>query len=1400
MKLINGNLKVEKAIFMTFLITTSFISAVIISTSPTIKADDEIFKFSEPIPLDGSNTSSITWSIFIEHTEEKSFDTSIEVNKNAGNISENKGTNGMKTIMNLNLTYNTTYTVYVNVTDGDNTENKTYTFKTDNVQYLFKPGEFTIKFEEEANLNFSQSEEGWLQTGISSIDDLNEKYKIVSAKNFSLNNTYIFERKYDNITNLLGIINDYEKNENVIFADLNYVFSSCATVPNDPGFDSQWGLNQSSDADIDCPEAWDIETGNEAIVIAVIDTGVDWNHPDLNDNIWINTNEIDNNGIDDDGNGYIDDIRGWNFVSNTNNVMDDNGHGTHCSGIIAAETNNSIGVAGVSWNCTIMPVKCLNEEGGGDVWSITNAIVYSVDNGANILSMSLGGPYPDPVVLSAVEYAYDAGCIIVAAAGNLNTSAKSFPAAFDNVIAVAATNETDEKAFFSNFGYWIDIAAPGVNINSTIWNDNYEKHNGTSMACPHVSGLASLILTKNSSLNPDQVRSVIKVSCDSIDADEYIGSGRINAYNALLRDTPPIFEITSPNQQEIVEDIIDINGSAAGSTFSNYSIYFGPGLYPTNWTSINYSTTPVINGTLAIWNTSLVNDGYYTIKLEVNDTGGYNWTATILVLVDNVPAKIRYVGGTGPGNYSTIQTAIDDCDLMDTVYVYDDSSPYNETITIPVLISLIGENKYTTVIDRRDVPPPEIIMIQSDADGTVISGFTIKNTSLGSNNKGIDIEMGSNSNTITDNIFENCYHGVYAPSSNNNISDNIFINSTIAIRLGDPFPLEACKQNLIQNNYINGAITGILAQSWCDYNDIINNNISNITNSGIELTGGVVGTNHNLNNITLNKITGTVGNGSSQGVGLVLLSIFGYIIEQFINKNTISKFNQGAYMYANTGNTFVFNNFINNYYGHFGGSDNIEISFQWSGYGNYWDDYTGNDTNGDGIGETAYLALKEPTGAEFYDNYPLIHRFDEPFAKFTFSTNGRAITFNSSTSFDFTTNIVNWSWDFGDDNISYDQNPMHIYVGDAGDYNVTLIVRNEFGNTNTTKKTLTVYGIRTKRTLEEKWNIAALPFDQSIFKEYGIIKFNNSYYTWNNAVNNSIIVGILKNWNRSLQDYENLNYFYPGYGYWTFSNETCDMLFFENSSTDTINITECLDDWNLIGLPFDISLSKEQIIVVNNSIEYNWSEAVDEGIIDDHISDWVERKQRYVYVNTLHPNRGYWVFSYYDDCILTRNTSRSGKSNGGSDNKFAEWELQLNIFETNGRKSYVILGHDKEGKNSNEGPDDFDIPLCPSHTRPYVRSWFDTNMKYPYNVLIKEINKKDKSTKVWKLNISWAPASPYKNTSMNITWNLSVSKNGYSTLTLIDHSNAVKIDMIKHSHYNYLAIANTTRSFSIVAN
>ncbi len=315
----------------------------------------------------------------------------------------------------------------------------------------------------------------------------------------------------------------------------NVLFKSSAT-PNDPYW--AWMKNLRS---IDAPRAWNSVTGSRGVLVAIIDTGVDYFHPDLAANIAVNESEIANNGIDDDGNGYVDDSLGYDFAGRDGDPLDENGHGTHVAGTVGASGNDGEGVVGVSWRASLLPVRVLDRHGSGSLAQVIAGIDYAVARGARVINLSLGAPYGSKLLLLSLQRAQAAGTVIVAAAGNDgldNDSSPSFPANYEleALISVAATDRDDLLADFSNFGAKsVHLAAPGVSILSTYLFGSYVFLSGTSMATPHVSGAAALVLGLNPTLTGVQVKDLLLNSSDKLSALEglVVSGGRLNVGSAI---------------------------------------------------------------------------------------------------------------------------------------------------------------------------------------------------------------------------------------------------------------------------------------------------------------------------------------------------------------------------------------------------------------------------------------------------------------------------------------------------------------------------------------------------------------------------------------------------------------------------------------------------------------------------------------------------------------------------------------------------------------------------------------------------------------------------------------------------------------------------------------------------
>jgi subtilisin family serine protease len=341
-------------------------------------------------------------------------------------------------------------------------------------------------------------------------------------------------------------IEKYRNDPRIEYIEPNYTVTALDVIPNDPSFPLLWGMHNTGqsggtpDADIDAPEAWGIQTGTD-VIIGIIDTGVDRTHPDLAANMWTNPGEIAGNGIDDDGNGYVDDVRGWDFVNNDNDPMDDHGHGTHCAGTIAGIGDNGIGVAGVCWHARIMALKFLDAGGYGSTSDAVLALEYATANGARLTSNSWGGGNYSTALYDAIAAARNVGALFIAAAGNdgvNNDSYPHYPSSYDldNIIAVAATDRNDALANFSCYGAAsVDLGAPGVDIYSSLPGSSYGYKSGTSMATPHVSGAVALVWSEYPTASFAIVKARMLASVDALAVlkGKTVSGGRLNVFKLL---------------------------------------------------------------------------------------------------------------------------------------------------------------------------------------------------------------------------------------------------------------------------------------------------------------------------------------------------------------------------------------------------------------------------------------------------------------------------------------------------------------------------------------------------------------------------------------------------------------------------------------------------------------------------------------------------------------------------------------------------------------------------------------------------------------------------------------------------------------------------------------------------
>ena len=413
------------------------------------------------------------------------------------------------------------------------------------------PGEILVQFKPQsrASLNFSQFVSKVNQKLGSEIQ-ITPKSVSEDLHSFSVSDASQTE----------AAIQALKSRPEVKYAEPNYIYNTFKDpgLPTDVDLGLQWAIHNTGQKDSSGQEGipgtdigvlkvwrqgW---TGNRRVVVAVIDTGVDYTHPDLAANIYHNPGEIPGNGIDDDHNGFIDDVHGWDFQNNDNDPMDDQNHGTHCAGVIGAEGNNSLGIAGVNHQVSILPLKFIGKS-GGTLEAAVKAIQYATLMKVNIMSNSWGGGGESKIMQEAIEKARDAGILFVVAAGNAsqnNDSISTFPANYpvSNILSVAALDNRDQLAKFSNYGKTkVHVGAPGVKIYSSIIDGKYAPMSGTSMACPHVAGIAALMRSRKIYSSAEELKSRILRTVVRIPElrNKLASKGRVNAFNAVFGQVPP---------------------------------------------------------------------------------------------------------------------------------------------------------------------------------------------------------------------------------------------------------------------------------------------------------------------------------------------------------------------------------------------------------------------------------------------------------------------------------------------------------------------------------------------------------------------------------------------------------------------------------------------------------------------------------------------------------------------------------------------------------------------------------------------------------------------------------------------------------------------------------------------
>ncbi len=455
-----------------------------------------------------------------------------------------------------------------------------------------------------------------------------------------------------------ALLRELENNPDVEYASWNNWFKSDDFIPNDPGRDSTYWIEL-----IRANKAWDLQKGTPKVVIGVLDTGIDYNHEDLKNQLWINAGETGSdgqgldkrtNGKDDDGNGFADDWRGWDFVDAPsfddggdfkdidNDPFDENGHGTAVSGIIAAEGNNRRGSIGLAFGCRVMAVRAGGKSGFLQEDDIAQSIIYAASNGARVINMSFGDVEFSPLLRDAIQFAYSRGCILVGSSGNGGVSSLHYPSSFDEVISVGATDAGDSRADFSNYGATLDVMAPGVNVYSTRLGGGYDYFSGTSASAPMVSALAALVVSQNQSLTNEQVKGILLASTSDLGDkgwDPFYAAGRVDAFRALKIPYGTIAKINSPATNSGFTDSLTLYATAAGALMEYFSIFIGIGNNPQTWQMVYGpdSAQKIADSIITIRN---LEDGSYTLRLAVQNKDRTTIEDRARIIIDHSPPLI----------------------------------------------------------------------------------------------------------------------------------------------------------------------------------------------------------------------------------------------------------------------------------------------------------------------------------------------------------------------------------------------------------------------------------------------------------------------------------------------------------------------------------------------------------------------------------------------------------------------------------------------------------------------------------------------------------------------------------------------------------------------------------------
>lgn len=610
-------------------------------------------------------------------------------------------------------------------------------------------------------------------------------------------------------------------------------------VPNDSLYNQQWGAHK-----IGAPSVWNETTGDSKIIISVIDTGIDYLHPDLQGQFYVNEIEDlnhngildapDLNGLDDDGNGFIDDVIGWDFTDRTgfpfsdgnsdylnwdNDPMDENSHGTNIAGIIGAAMNNNIGISGIAPGCRIMNLRAFDPSGFGEEDDVASAILYAVDNGANVINMSFGDDSFSYVLRDVIEYAYEKGVVFIGSSGNSSSDLPHYPSSYPQVISVGASTEDDFIAPFSNTGSTIDIVAPGLGIVTTDRSAKYAFISGTSASAPFVSAAAGLLLSKKN-FNNNEIKQILKTTAEDIGApgwDLKSGAGRLNLSRAMEFSVPSVIKINSPIQDFSTSgENIDISATVMSPYFQSYELEYGEGYNPSNWTSLVSGKYQISNE--QIYSLKLPDniDTVYTIRLNVNLLNGNNLEERINIHFDKTPPVISLINLNQAlfGEKSTIFASVytDDQCTMNMFYRKKGETEY-KAITLDGFAS---NNKFVKQLHWGFIPKSiaenaQIYEIYFSAEN--LSELT---TILKNNAKDFEIETGGDFQIIPSKKLEYSLPAGRLFKDPVNIQKNnfseIIINESSNSKYADIYKLE---NNLLVKT---DSLFGRIPKSFGDFN------------------------------------------------------------------------------------------------------------------------------------------------------------------------------------------------------------------------------------------------------------------------------------------------------------------------------------------------------------------------------------------------------------------------------------------------------------------------------------------------------------------------------------------------------------------------------------------------------